>query len=583
MPEIWALTVKLIRLTNKFGSSSVFKQGTDVEFYGVAGIKSPVKPLLPQVDGHIPIVVNTTFPIRQRLSRGLLIMLATISIVVSPLLVATAWTAIACPFCTSVAMTFTDQLSGQDVVVAAKLVLVPELPEKPGSDLPRATFEITKVLKGKQFVDVGMEFKALLVGRYKPGKEFLVMGVDPPSIVWTTPIKASDRLIQYLTDIQTLPESGADRLAFFQDYFEDEVSSIAFDAYDEFAKAPYEDLIDLKDRMDRQQLIDWVKDPEVAINRRRLYFTMLGVCGTEAEAVELEKMIVDGGTSNLRGLDALLASYLCLKGESGVPLVEEQFLRNRKSEFTDTMGAVSALRFHATEVEIIDREKIVSAVRALLDRPKMADLIIPDLARWEDWTVMEKLVFMFKESDDDKRWLRVPIVSYLIACPLPAAKVHLAELEKLDPASVERANLFGQGFDDDDDEEDADAENEKETEIEGATADGPSDVSAGGSASAVEVPVTVYKVPMENEAQTADQSTSEVSVNIGQEPDLASSDVASSDLAQTSNPKLVGNPPVAALVPYLVLKIIFIPLLVSVVLFVLLWSVVSGSFQRLIF
>ena len=196
--------------------------------------------------------------------------------VVSPLISGTS-KALACPFCTSVAMTFTDQLSGQDVVVAAKLVELPELPEKPGSDLPRATFEITNVLKGKQFVDVGMEFKALLVGRYKPGKEFLVMGVDPPSIVWTTPIKASDRLIQYLEDIQTLPESGADRLAFFQDYFEDEVSSIAFDAYDEFAKAPYQDLIDLKDRMDRQKLIDWVKDPETAINRRRLYLSLIHI------------------------------------------------------------------------------------------------------------------------------------------------------------------------------------------------------------------------------------------------------------------------------------------------------------------
>ncbi len=488
-------------------------------------------------------------------------------------------------------MTFTDQLSGQDVVVAAKLVELPELPDKPGSDLPRATFEITNVLKGKQFVDVGMEFKALLVGRYKPGKEFLVMGVDPPSIVWTTPIKASDRLIQYLTDIQKLPESGADRLAFFQDYFEDDVSSIAFDAYDEFAKAPYADLIDLKDRMDRQKLIDWVKDPEVAINRRRLYFTMLGVCGTEKEADAIEQMITDGGSSNLRGLDALLASYLCLKGEAGVPLVEEKFLRNEKSEFTDTMAAVSALRFHATEVEIINREKIVSAVRALLDRPKMADLIIPDLARWEDWSVMEKLVTLFKESDDDKRWLRVPIVSYLIACPLPEAKEHLAELEKLDPASVERANLFGQGFDDDDeDDEDvvieSESENsETETEKEESAADALSDADSSTDAIAVKVPVKVFKVPMETRVKSGEEDASEVSLKTGQETDGATSPdvVASTDVAQTTDGKVVGKPPIAAMVPYLELKIIFIPLIVSIVLFALLWSVVSGSFQRLIF
>ena len=502
-------------------------------------------------------------------------------------------------------MTFTDQLSGQDVVVAAKLVELPELPDEPGADLPRATFEITNVLKGKQFVDVGMKFKALLVGRYKPGKEFLVMGVDPPSIVWTTPIKASDRLIQYLMDIQKLPESGADRLAFFQNYFEDDVSSIAFDAYDEFAKAPYADLIDLKDRMDRQKLIDWVKDPEIAINRRRLYFTMLGVCGTKSEADEIEQLINDGGESNLRGLDALLAAYLCLKGDPGVPLVEEKFLRNEKSEFTDTMAAVSALRFHATEVDIINQEKIVAAVRALLDRPKMADLIIPDLARWEDWSVMEKLVTLFKESDDDKRWLRVPIVSYLIACPLPKAKEHLAELEKLDPASVERANLFGQGFDDDDEDEDLDDEDddvvienesegigpETETDKEEADDVSLSAVDSSTGVSAAKVPVKVFKVPMEPTVKTGAEDASEVTLNIGQATeDVAASEVAVSpdvangaDVAQTTTVKAVGKPPIAALVPYLELKIIFIPLVVSIVLFVLLWSVVSGSFQRLIF
>lgn len=544
-------------------------------------------------------------------------LLVAICMVAAPVVGGVSQSAVAaCPFCTSVAMTFTDQLSGQDVVVSAKLVKVPELPEKPGSDLPRATFQIIKVLKGKQFVDVGMEFNALLVGRYKPGKEFLVMGVDPPSIVWTTPVKASDRLIQYLQDIQKLPESGADRLAFFQDYFEDEVSSIAFDAYDEFAKAPYSDLIDLKDRMDRQKLIDWVKDPETAINRRRLYFTMLGVCGATAEADAIEKMITDGGASNLRGLDALLAAYLCLKGESGVPLVEEKFLRNQKSEFTDTMAAVSALRFHATEVEIVDREKIVAAVRALLDRPKMADLIIPDLARWEDWSVMEKLVTLFKESEDDKRWLRIPIISYLMACPLPAAKEHLAELEKLDPASVERANLFGQGFDDDDeeDEEDVAVEDESEngaTEQEEDAAEALSAADSLDEVIAVKVPVKVLKVPMENpveqnpvkqnqvkqnQVKPADRDASEVSLKIAQETDVASSEeiansgvatssdvAASSDVAQTTGEKPGVNPPIAALVPYLRLKIIFIPLLASIVLFVLLWSVVSGSFQRLIF
>ena len=32
----------------------------------------------------------------------------------------------------------------------------------------------------------------------------------------------------------------------------------------------------------------------------------------------------------------------------------------------------------------------------MLDRPQLADLVIPDLARWEDWSVMDRLVELFK-------------------------------------------------------------------------------------------------------------------------------------------------------------------------------------------
>ncbi len=550
-----------------------------------------------------------------------------------------------CPFCASINLTFTDQMAAKDVVVAAKLIDAPELPEDPDADLPRATFEITKVLKGDEVLEKGMEFQALLVGRYPKGKEFLVMGLDPPKIAWTTPIKASPVLLKYLEDIQKLPESGADRLAFFQDYFEHEESSIAFDAYDEFAKAPYQDLIDLKDRMNRKQLLAWITDEDTSINRRRLYLTMLGVCGTAEDGDALEKMISEGGDTNLRGMDALVACYLCIKGDAGVDLIEEKFLIDDESDFTTTMGAVSALRFHGTEVEIVSRKRIISAVRTLLDRPKMADLIISDLARWEDWDATDKLVKMFKESKKENRWLRVPIVAFLMASPEPRAKEHLAELKKIDPGSIERAELFGGGFDDDEDD-DSDVEREDAgvqpqsqsnandepsdsigfvstqqvdddldpfAELEQMITDGrqptraitmPSKLQsrhksfkvplvtdmAGETSSVATLPAVAIPAMTTDEAVTLDQSN------------IAAGDEGVADLSAAQNapsPSPVAltaetasaAPPVAAVspvtpvasVPYLTLKIILIPFLCSIVLFFLLWSVVNGSFQRLIF
>ena len=78
----------------------------------------------------------------------------------------------------------------------------------------------------------------------------------------------------------------------------------------------------------------------------------------------------------------------------------------------------------------------------MLDRDDLADLVIADLARMEDWSVIDKLVKLFKAADPETSWVRMPIVNYLRACPLPKAKTVVAELEKLDPKTFMRARAF---------------------------------------------------------------------------------------------------------------------------------------------
>jgi hypothetical protein len=78
----------------------------------------------------------------------------------------------------------------------------------------------------------------------------------------------------------------------------------------------------------------------------------------------------------------------------------------------------------------------------MLDRPQLADLVIPDLARWEDWSVSDRLVELFKKSNEESSWVRVPVINYLRACPLPDAKQKIEELAKIDPESIKRANSF---------------------------------------------------------------------------------------------------------------------------------------------
>jgi hypothetical protein len=65
--------------------------------------------------------------------------------------------------------------------------------------------------------------------------------------------------------------------------------------------------------------------------------------------------------------------------------------------------------------------------------------VIADLARWEDWSVIDRLTELFEKADADSIFVREPVVNYLRACPLPAAAEAIKKLEKIDPEAVRRA------------------------------------------------------------------------------------------------------------------------------------------------
>ena len=85
---------------------------------------------------------------------------------------------------------------------------------------------------------------------------------------------------------------------------------------------------------------------------------------------------------------------------------------------------------------------MLASLRLMLDQANLADLVIPDLARWEDWSVMPRLVELFKTSNEKTSYMRVPIINYHRACPKPEAKTALEELAKLDPAAMKQAESF---------------------------------------------------------------------------------------------------------------------------------------------
>jgi len=361
-----------------------------------------------------------------------------------------------CPFCSAVSLTFAQEIAQSQAAVIVRLVEPPPAaafsPRAEGP-LPKGKFAVVETLKGAGLVAEaghagpdGTPIETILLENKPVGTLFLLMGIEPPKLVWSSPIPVSERAVAYLRALQDLPEKGPDRLAFFQTHLEDADETLARDAYDEFAVAPYADVRGLADRMDPARLLGWIENPKVQANRRRLYATMLGTCGAKADADRIGGILANEGLgpekADVRGgLDALIACYVTLRGPAGLDLVDRLFLdrKGRDIPFTETYAAVMALRFLGEESDAVPRDRVLASLRLLLAEPKLADLVIADLARWEDWTVIDRLVELFEKAEADNIFVREPIVNYLRACPLPAAATAIARLEKIDPEAVRRA------------------------------------------------------------------------------------------------------------------------------------------------
>jgi len=389
----------------------------------------------------------------------------------------TAGPAQACPFCSAVSLTFAQEIAQSEAAVIARLVEPPPASALgPGGEgpLPKGKFEVVEVLKGGDLVasaghtgGAGTPIETIMLDEQPVGTTFLLMAIEPPKLVWSSPIRVGDRAIDYLKKLDGLPEKGADRLAFFMGHLEDEDDTLTRDAYDEFAVAPYEDVKALEDRMDAAQLLAWIEDPKIPANRRRLYATMLGICGTPADAERIAAILAGQGKAAedpevRNGLDALIACYVALEGEPALDLVDRLFLARAGRQatattddgsgespatdappndvpFTETYAAVMALRFLGEESDLVPRERVLASLKLLLDEPKLADLVIADLARWQDWSVIDRLMTIFKDAKADNIFVREPIVNYLRACPLPEAAAAVEQLKLIDPEAVRRA------------------------------------------------------------------------------------------------------------------------------------------------
>jgi hypothetical protein len=380
---------------------------------------------------------------------------------------------VACPFCSAPSMTLTEQLADADAAVLVKWI--GGTPAKL-TDAGSTEFEIVEVVHqpavGK--LDKGQKLNVVRFRSGKAGDLFLLLGTSGVGKVeWGSPLEVTQQGFDYMKNSPKPKEPPAKRLQYFLKYLENPDRMIGDDAYGEFANAAYADVVQLAPQLPREKLRQWLSTNTTSPGRLALYGMMLGLCGTEEDAKLLEHRIVDSGEDFRLGIDGIMGGYLLLTGERGLEVLEARKLKDKKAPFSETYAAMQALRFMWQHGDNrIDAGRMRQSMRILLERPELADLVIADLARMKDWSIMDRLMSMYDEEDYNIPSIKRSIVRFMLAAtkdtgikkgenpevastsssgaePVVELPVHviqaekcLADLEQRDPKTVREAKRF---------------------------------------------------------------------------------------------------------------------------------------------
>ena len=339
--------------------------------------------------------------------------------------------AVACPLCGPPVVTMAEQLAQADAVVLVQWVKG----TKPTEDTAGTTeYEIKQITQNyNKSLKVGGR---IVLDRYRSsqlGDLFLLLGNKGIVIDWSSPIEVSEASFNYIAQCPSPEIPTAKRLQYYVKFLEYPDELISNDAYGEFANAPYKDITVLAEKMPVEKIRKWVTSKDTPQTRLGLYGLLIGLCGNAKDAESIKAKILENNEDFRLGIDGIVSGYLLLTGDKGLDVIDEHKLKNTKVPFSETYAALQALRFMWRYGEgRIEKDRLRQSMRVLLDRPALTDMVIPDLSRWEDWAVQDKLMGMYGKGEFNVPAIKRAIVRYMFvsskAIPEDAVAGDVAEL-----------------------------------------------------------------------------------------------------------------------------------------------------------
>jgi len=360
------------------------------------------------------------------------------------MVVATPSGSSACPFCETIRSTLTQQVDAADAAVFAQR----DLGGAGGAGGSQKMFRIVQVLDGREKMGPERSIRALYFDDHSADQKFLVLGNSiseekPSELMWAQPLPLSEEAFRYIRQQFALPRDSHERISLALKYLTSEEQILRRDAYDEFAIAPYDHLHQIKDELDADDLIAQIRDEKTPIERRKLYYTLLGVCGGGEHVAVVEELLTGERPPQQAELDALSACYMTLHGEPALELLERQFLTSEDIEQAARASAVVlALRFHGERDQEVSRQAIIEVMQRMVARPQLARMILADLARWQAWSAADDVIGLYDKAVGEAESIKVPAFRYLSECPLPQAQAKVQAILAENPAARDFARPY---------------------------------------------------------------------------------------------------------------------------------------------
>lgn len=370
---------------------------------------------------------------------------------------ATAW--FNCPFCPPSAPPLAERVAQADAVVLVAWVSSHEASsEQEESHTEFRVVDVLKHQKGQPTRGVKIRLPFLQEGR--PGDLFVLMGQQTETLFdWALPLAVSEVSYAYLKQAPPPEKPASERLPYFLKFMENPEDTIANDAFAEFSRARYEDVVALQKELSAKTIRRWIDELQPTEQLRLgFYALLLGLCGTtDDEAFLARQVLVATPPDQVRlGLDGMMGGYVLLTGAAGLDRLIEARLDRPDQPDGDIYAFINTLRFLWQYPPAgLPKSKIETTVTRLLDRPAFAEVAIHDLARWNHWGVTDRVLGLYGQFPFDDTTSKTKIINFALArvqaarknpvaegTGLQAAEAFLAHLEKTEPQVLRAAKRF---------------------------------------------------------------------------------------------------------------------------------------------